>query len=345
MRSFTGFSKGVNLGGWLSQYDETSKEYYDTFITEEDIRQIAGMGFDHVRVPVDYPVLEKEDGTPLEDGYAYLDKCAAWCRTLGLHMLIDLHKTYGYSFDPLDRKMDREAFFRNSALQERFYALWRKLAARYAHDTDMVAFELLNEIVSPHVAEEWNCIADRAVEEIRRLAGDAWVVIGGVRYNNVTSVPMLHKPLDEHIVYNFHCYEPLIFTHQKAYWVDNMPSDLTVEYPGSLEIIRRTSELLPEELAAAVYDEGIVSIGPEFFEHLFLPAIEAAEENGAPLYCGEYGVIDRAPQQSALRWHQDIHAVFEKYRIGRALWTWKKKDFGLTDSHYDEIREELVKCL
>ena len=29
-------------------------------------------------------------------------------------------------------------------------------------------------------------------------------------------------PYDDKIIYNFHCYEPLIFTHQGAYWIPSM---------------------------------------------------------------------------------------------------------------------------
>ena len=61
MRRLEGYQKGVNLGGWLSQGSLT-KEHLDTFITEKDIAYIASLGYDHVRVPVDYNVLEDEDG-------------------------------------------------------------------------------------------------------------------------------------------------------------------------------------------------------------------------------------------------------------------------------------------
>ena len=39
MRAFTGFLKGINFGGWLSQCDHT-KERYDTFITEKDFEEV-----------------------------------------------------------------------------------------------------------------------------------------------------------------------------------------------------------------------------------------------------------------------------------------------------------------
>jgi hypothetical protein len=45
---------------------------------------------------------------------------------------------------------------------------------------------------------------------------------------------------------------------------------------------------------------------------------------------------------SALRWFHDIHGVFEKYRIGRALWNYRGKDFGLVDPYYDSIREKIL---
>ena len=55
MKKLEGFQKGVNLGGWISQFDRYDTVHFDTFITRADIEEIAGIGFDHVRVPVDAP--------------------------------------------------------------------------------------------------------------------------------------------------------------------------------------------------------------------------------------------------------------------------------------------------
>ena len=343
MRKFEGFQKGVNLGGWLSQADEISREHYDTFITEENIREIKAMGVDHVRVPVDYPLIESEEGEMLEEGYRYIDRAVQWTREYGLNMLLDMHNTYGYTFDPLAVGADREIFFRDASLQKRFFTMWDRISKRYGKEAH-VAFELLNEVISPAIAEEWNCIADQAVDVIRKNAKDAWIVIGGVRYNNVTSVPMLHAPKDEHVVYNFHCYEPIMFTHQRAYWVENMP-DITVHYPLTAGEYRDLSGGLPPELVNAVNTLASDMTGTEIFDVLFQPAVEAAKKNNAPLYCGEYGVIDQAPAEDALRWLKDIHSVFEKYGIGRSLWNYKEKDFGLIDEHYASVRKEMERYL
>ena len=43
--------------------------------------------------------------------------------------------------------------------------------------------------------------------------------------------------------------------------------------------------------------------------------VDAAKNAGVSLYCGEFGVIDRAPAEDTLRWFQDVDTVFKKYNI------------------------------
>jgi len=73
MKKLEGYMHGVNLGGWLSQCDHT-KERYDNFIKEEDIEVIKNWGLDHIRVPIDYDLVEDNEGNYKEDGFAYLER-------------------------------------------------------------------------------------------------------------------------------------------------------------------------------------------------------------------------------------------------------------------------------
>lgn len=100
MKEWKGYRKGMNLGGWISQC-KYEKKHYDTFITEEDIKRIAGFGVDHVRLPLDYEVIQAPDGQWLEDGFAYIDRCIAWCKKQKLNIVLDLHKAPGYSLHTL----------------------------------------------------------------------------------------------------------------------------------------------------------------------------------------------------------------------------------------------------
>ena len=81
------------------------------------------------------------------------------------------------------------------------------------------------------------------------------------------------------------------------------------------------------------------------FSPVFAPAIKKAEQDGVPLYCGEYGVIDLADNQDKLRWLKDIHSAFRKYGIGHALWNYKEKDFGFCDERFAEIREQFKEII
>lgn len=343
MRKLDGYQKGINLGGWLSQ-GALNKEHLDTFITKEDIDLIASWGADHIRLPLDFENVETEDGKEIAEGYTYIDNCISWCKDNNLNLVLDLHKTYGYIFDDPEYSA---GFFTDKPLIERLYKIWDKLSARYAQYEDMLMFEILNEVVSHDVVDEWNEIAENCIKVIRKNAPKVKILYGGVGYNAVTSIKLLNKPYDENIVYNFHNYEPLIFTHQTAWWVDDMPLDFHINYPGDINEYLRISKTIKGVMHGALADENLklTSFGPEFFEEMFRDAIEAAEMLNVPLYCGEYGVIDQAPAADTVIWFRDINAVFKKYGIGRAAWTYKEKDFGLVGPHYDEVREDLLKSI
>lgn len=337
MKQFTGYKKGINLGGWLSQCDH-SKQHYDSFITESDINRIASWGLDHVRLPVDYELIETDHGDFIEDGFQYINNCLRWCEKYGLNMILDLHKTCGYSFD--ESSAD---FFQNKKLQDAFVNLWKEFSKRYGEFSGHLSFELLNEVVDKDTAQVWNDIADRTVKVIREYAPAVPILIGGVENNSISSLKMLSMPYDENIVYNFHFYEPLIFTHQSAYWIKEMPSDFSMSYPNQLsEFLSKTAQHLPQ------HNNQIYSnIRPDqnFFDAVFADAVRVAEERNVALYCGEYGVIDKADVVSTLSWYSEINSAFERYGIGRAAWTYKGKDFGITDEHYAPIFNNLIKLL
>lgn len=342
MKKFNGYMRGINLGGWLSQCVAKTTEHFDNFIVEDDIRQISEWGFDHIRLPIDYDVIETEDGQSKEDGHKHISDCIAWCRKYGLHVVLDLHKAYGFMFD-LNEVSDPDKFFTDESLQERFYHTWDELIARYGEDRDIVAFELLNEVVNPDFKTEWNRIATNEIRRIREKYHDAYIIVGGVMHNSVLSVSSIDVPIDDCIVYNFHCYEPLCFTHQHAHWVENIDYDLN--YPEDISVYREKSRLLNQNHACDVFSVMEGKIGPQFFEGIFKEALDFIKERDLLVYCGEYGVIDRAPIVDAKNWISDINEVFEKNGIGRALWNYKQKDFGFTDERLDSIRGELLDIL
>ena len=59
---------------------------------------------------------------------------------------------------------------------------------------------------------------------------------------------MLAETADRKVVYTFHSYEPMIFTHQGAYWVQDMPADFRIAYPSALRSIVRQARFFHRNL-------------------------------------------------------------------------------------------------
>ena len=306
-----GFLKGINLGGWMSQCDY-SEDRLNNFIKEEDIAKIASWKMDHVRIPVDYNVLEEDTGVYKADGFAHVDRAIAWCRKYNLNVVLDLHKTAGFSFD-IDEK--ESGFFDNEKLQERFYLLWEEISRHYGDNPEHIAFELLNEVTEPSYIDAWNRISNECIRRIRAIAPDTIILVGSYYNNSAVAVKDLAAPYDDKVLYNFHCYEPLKFTHQGAPWLAHF---LNVEERFSFE------------------ESGV---DDRYFIELFASAIDAAKKNNTELYCGEYGVIDVVPSEDTVKWYQAIHRVLDTYGIARAAWSYKEMNFGIADARLDDVRK------
>lgn len=332
-------NRGINLGGYLSQCCH-KEEHYNTFIVKEDIEKIAKWGFDHVRLPIDYEVLEQDNGYVIKEGYDRVRNVIEWAKEYNLNIILDLHKAYGYDFnDAGDEKKNN--LFSSWELQGRFVNLWSRIVSEYA-SYDNVAFELLNEVVEKENAEAWNSLIRKAVKEIRKLAPTAPIIYGGIQWNSVKTLKLLDMPMDENIIFTFHFYEPLLFTHQKAHWVAAMDPTQTIYYQKDMEYYIKHSKKLgyQGEVVTLAKSE---TMGEQFITEMIEEAINSAKNAGVSLYCGEFGVINKAPVEDTLRWFKDVDKVFRKYDIGCAVWSYKEMDFGLTDEHYEPIREELIK--
>lgn len=342
MKEWKGYKHGINLGGWLSQCAHT-KEGYEHFITKDDFAVIRGWGLDHVRVPVDYELVETKDGDYIEEGFGYIQRAIDWAGENGLNMILDLHKTFGFSFD---LGYGEAGFFENEAYQERFYKLWEEFTRRFAKYKDRVAFELLNEVTDKSLCDKWNEIASNCIGRIRAIDSSVTILVGGYWNNSADAMPDIRVPLDEHIVYNFHCYEPLVFTHQGAGWVPGMKEfrcDINRTYR---ELKEDSLKKLPDQAVQmdAMPDPDAV-FGADYFKRRFARALDFADKAGVPAYCGEYGVISVADNAGTLHWFKAISEAFEYYGVGRAVWSYRRMDFGISDDKLAPVRKEIIRLL
>ena len=340
MHKFEGYMHGINFGGWFSQCDHSEKRY-DYFIRRDDFRRVAEWGLDHVRIPVDYELILDKEYAFRERGFQRIRNCIDWAEENSLNMILDLHKTPGFSFDAGENE---NGFFENEGYQELFCGIWGEFAKRFGSCKNL-SFELLNEVSDASYCRTWNRIIRKAISAIREYAPEIHILVGGYHNNSVEAIKDLDEPYDENIVYNFHCYSPLIFTHQGAYWISRMDTSFRMPFRSSNADYQKYTDLyIGKEYKDSFREDGSL-IDASYFENLFSEALEICEKRNVPIYCGEYGVIDLAECEDTLEWLECISSVFEKHGIGRALWSYKEMDFGIVDAHFDPIRRKMIGLL
>ena len=184
--------------------------FRDAFITEADIARIAESGFDHVRLPINSRVIQDADGAPIEAGYAMIDRLIEWCRTHRLWVLLDLHGApggqTGTNIDDSPNNLPElvlEPRYRELTLR-----LWRDLATRYAGETVVMGYDLLNE----PLPNEWqhSHAADLAslyrelTAVIREVDRDHLIVYEGAHW--ATNWSIFTEVWDDNSLLQFHKY-------------------------------------------------------------------------------------------------------------------------------------------
>ena len=176
--------RGIGLGGWMLQEgymlglngggqqfvirqriekligSEQAAEFYDVWLSNHtrktDIDSLKAWGFNSVRLPMHYNLytlpVEKEpragEQTWLEKGFAITDSLLSWCRINKMYLILDLHAAPGGQGNDLniaDRDPALPSLWESEANRQKTIALWKKLAARYANEPFIAAYDIINE--------------------------------------------------------------------------------------------------------------------------------------------------------------------------------------------------------
>lgn len=339
------FKTGVNFGCWISQYRELDYDLFRKMTGKDDVLRVRDWGFDHIRLPFDYPLLLDDSDlyTFKPVGLAFLDDMVTWCKDAGISILLDLHWAPGYRF----QDKGNNKLFETDEMKKVFISLWTQLAERYKGEGDMLAFDLLNEVAEVDYLEPWVNLAQSTVKAIRKVSPDRDVIYGGAHYNSVHMLELLPTMDDPHVTYNFHYYEPILFTHQFASWSKvSMAYPNTQDYPADFATdLKMLAQERPEFAREMERYQGM-RCDRVTMERDLKQAGDFQAKNSAMTYCGEYGVYEKAPFQSKLNWMRDVTEIFNQYHIGRALWNYLGGGFGLYDwQNKKDVDPEVVKII
>jgi endoglucanase len=308
---------GVNASEWFAQvYDPRgyTKEHFQSWTTAADIALIKAMGFDHVRLSVNpQPMFRHNRADEIPADYlGYLDDAVKMILDQGLAVVIDIHP-----------ESDFKADLAHDDFVEQFSDYWRALARHYSTlDPDRVFFEILNE---PEVADpyRWYGIQAKLAAAIREGAPQHTIIVAGARWSDSDNLVFLESLRDANVIYNFHFYEPHVFTHQGATWGVNYWHFLKgLPYPSSPETAEKVAAFEPQEVnRLQVIRYGLNHWGAARIDAEIAQVSHWAKQRGVPLVCNEFGVYRKyADAESRAAWLTDVRTSLEKYGIGWTVW-------------------------
>jgi len=318
--------RGINASEWFAQvYDQRgyTKDHFQSWTTSEDIALIKSIGFDHVRLSVNpQPMMANHRPDEITAEYlGYLDAAIKLILDQGLAVVIDLHPESDF----------KARLAKDDSFVQEFSDFWRALARHYSSwDAERVFFEILNEPEFPD-QYRWYGVQAKLAAAIREGAPQQTIIAAGARWSDDDELVFIEPLRDPNVIYNFHFYDPHIFTHQGAtwgtyfwHWVKGL------HYPSSPESAAKTAAGVPD----AVDRLAVIRYGQDHWDAVRIDAevtqvAEWARQRGVPVVCNEFGVYRTyADPHDREAWIHDVRSALERHGMGWAMWDYSGS-FGL----------------
>lgn len=238
--------RGVNLGNWLmmemwmfgndqifgqgivdqctfedalvarfgeAEKDRLFKVHRDSWMTEKDWDFMEDAGFNVVRIPFPYDLIEDDDNpkTLKPDAWHYLDWSIAEAKERKMYVILDLHGAAGrQGWEHHSGCAGKNELWGSQTYRDRTIWLWEQIAQKYKDEVAIAGYGLLNEAwgASPKVMSEFGIDLYHAV---RRYDNEHIVILPG--HSEDGGFTVYGDPLDsgmENVAFEMHYY-PGIF--------------------------------------------------------------------------------------------------------------------------------------
>jgi endoglucanase len=280
---------------------------------EEDFRLIHELGFNFVRLPMDYRTwIAGNDWTEFrEDTLKEIDQAVEWGRKYGIHVCINFHRAPGYT---VGKPPEAKLLWKDAEAQRVCALHWATFARRYKGIPNrQLSFNLFNEPADVD-AQAYAAVVKKMLEVIRAEDPQRLVICDGNSYGTIP-VPEL---LGLHVAESTRGYRPMELTHYKAEWVK--------------QIIPASAPTWPSRAWGQVED------GEWLWKSAILPW-QDLEKKGVGIMVQEFGCYNKTPHAVALAWMEDCLKNWKRASWGWALWNFRGS-FGILDSQRDDVTYE-----
>ncbi len=181
---------------------------------EKDFRLISELGFNFVRLPMDYRLWIRNSDWELfdEDVLGEIDEAVEFGRRYGVHVCLNFHRAPGYT---VARPREKTDLWTDAETQRVCARHWATFARRYRNiPNERLSFNLFNE--PSHVDEGiYVGVVSKIVAAIRAEDPKRLIISDGLEWGRKPCMGLLPLKLAQMT----RGYEPGALTHHKASWV------------------------------------------------------------------------------------------------------------------------------
>jgi len=187
------------------------------YFSESDFALISELGFNFVRIPLDYRFWVRDDDWQKINGDAFksLDQAILWANRNQLHVMLCLHRAPGHaSIDPPEEK---DLFKEEDALTV-CTQHWAYIADRYKHKpVENLSFNLLNEPGDKVEVADYERVVAALTKAVRVYNKQRLIITDGLQWGRQVVPELFQYDIGE----GTRGYEPHDLSHYRAEWAGN----------------------------------------------------------------------------------------------------------------------------
>jgi endoglucanase len=291
--------KGMNVSNWLERHWDSDWPNPAKY-SKQDLERMQEAGITSIRLPIGFhgvvdvnPPYEVDTAHILFD---LVDSVIQWTDELNMKLLIDNHHGWDLSNENWRPQLPM------------FSHMWSVVAQRYQHlNPDRVMFELMNEPSLLFDKDSLVIMYNDAIDSIRQHTIEHSIVISPHWGGTAMVIPEFEPLADTNLIYTWHVYDPLDFSHQGLTWHNPY-------FPSGN----------PFPNADTTFFEGWLYNG-------WQNVLDWKQTYNKPLFLGEFGLSNYCDSVSVCRWLEYTMTRVKQHHIPWFYWDWQW-DFSMFNS-------------